>query len=210
MGKKAAADTPTMEEFVPHFQNLFANESSSTPDHERYLPTQHIVKEELGQPFTKNELLTALMRTKSKSAPGEDDIAAEFYKYGGEKVQDELLDICNGVLMSGQVPQIWKDAIIVPIFKKGDSRMTANYRGISLSSHAGKIFERMILNRLLDYVTGLDECIPDTQFGFLRGKGTTDALAISRRITELSRNAANENLFKCYIDLTKAYDKVDR
>jgi len=46
----------------------------------------------------------------------------------------------------------------------------------------------MILNRLLDYVTGLDECIPDTQFGFLRGKGTTDSLAISRRITELSRN----------------------
>jgi len=45
---------------------------------------------------------------------------AEFYKYGGEKVQDELLNICNGVLMSGQVPQIWKDAIIVPIFKKGD------------------------------------------------------------------------------------------
>jgi len=109
--KKAAADTPTLEDFVPHFQNLFANESSSTPDHERYLPTQHTVKEELGQPFTKNELLTALMRTKSKSAPGEDDIAAEFYKYGGEKVQDELLDICNGVLMSGQVPQIWKDSL---------------------------------------------------------------------------------------------------
>jgi len=68
MGKKAAADTPTLEDFVPHFQNLFANESSSTPDHERYLPTQHTVKEELGQPFTKNELLTALMITKSKSA----------------------------------------------------------------------------------------------------------------------------------------------
>jgi len=134
------------------------------------------------------------------------DIAAEFYKYGGEKVQDELLNICNGVLISGQVPQIWNDAIIVPIFKKGDSRMAAYYRGISLSSHAGKNFERMILNRLLDYVTGLDECIPDTQFGFLRGKGTTDALAISRRITELSRNAENGNLFKCYIDLTKAYD----
>ena len=76
--------------------------------------------------------------------------------------------------------------------------------------HARNFFERMILNRLLDYVTGLEECIPDTQFGFLRGKGTTDALAISRRITELSRNAQNGNLFKCYIDLTKAYDKVDR
>ena len=55
----------------------------------------------------------------------------------------------------------------------------------------------------------LDECIPDTQYGFIRVRGTTDALAISRRITELSRNAENRNLFKCYIDLTKAYDKVD-
>jgi len=76
--------------------------------------------------------------------------------------------------------------------------------------HARNFFERMILNSLLDYVTVLDEYIPGTQYGFLRGKGTTDALAISRRITELSRNAENGNLFKCYIDLTKAYDKVDR
>ena len=51
MGKKSAVDTPTLEQFVPHFQNLFANESSSTPDHERYLPVQHSVKQELGQPF---------------------------------------------------------------------------------------------------------------------------------------------------------------
>jgi len=76
---------------------------------------QHADKQELGQPCTK------------MSAPGEDD-AAELYKNGGEKVQDKLLNNCNVVLISGQVPQIWNDAIIVPIFKKGDSRMAANYR----------------------------------------------------------------------------------
>jgi hypothetical protein len=201
---------PTLDEFLPFFRLLFQNESCSSIDCVQYFPKQHEINDDLAKSFTKEELRVALQRTKMKSAPGIDEIPAEYYRYGGEMVQSELLKICNEVLASGEVPQAWKDAIIIPIFKKGDYKNPSNYRGISLTSHAGKIFERLILNRLIPHIMLLDDCIPDTQFGFMRGRGTTDALALSRRLTELTKNSANSELFKCYVDLTKAYDKVDR
>jgi len=47
-----------------------------------------------------------------------------------------------------RVPQDWKDASIIPIFKKGSRKDCGNYRGISLLSIAGKILSRILLNRI--------------------------------------------------------------
>ena len=49
---------------------------------------------------------------------------------------------------SEQVPKDLKDAVVIIIFKKGDRNACGNYRGISLLSIAGKIFARILLNRL--------------------------------------------------------------
>jgi hypothetical protein len=95
------------------------------------------------------------------------------------------------------------------LFKKGDKSICDNYRGISLINHWGKVLERLIQNRLLPYVLGLEGCIPESQCGFLPGRSTSDAIIVSRI---LASNALERGLklFKCFIDLTKAYDRVDR
>jgi len=54
------------------------------------------------------------------------------------------------------------------------------------------------------------ECIPDTQFGFMRDKGVVDALAISRQLASLTINLDEGTMFRCYLDLVKAYDRVNR
>jgi hypothetical protein len=88
--------------------------------------------------------------------------------------------------------------------------MLDNYRGIALLSHASKVMERLTLERLIDYVVTVPGCIPDTQFGFLKDRSTVDAIFISRVLTALTLKVEGGRMAKCFVDLQKAYDNVDR
>jgi hypothetical protein len=96
------------------------------------------------------------------------------------------------------------------LYKSGCKLDPANYRGIALLSHASKIFERIILERLSTLIVKLEDCIPDTQFGFMKGKGITDALFMSRGLISHGLKVEGYQIFQCFIDLKKAYDVVDR
>ena len=52
------------------------------------------------------------------------------------------------VWRSGKTPQEWREAIIIPIYKKGCRTECGNYRGISLLSVVGKIYARIVSDRL--------------------------------------------------------------
>jgi hypothetical protein len=105
------------------------------------------------------------------------------------------------------VPSILRDVIITVLHKgKGSKEDCNNYRGISLMAHRGKILEIMILNRLQP---ALKHVIPINQFGFTTGVGTPDAILISR-VVGIGAEKEQTGLVRCYVDLTKAYDKVNR
>jgi hypothetical protein len=73
-------------------------------------------------------------------------------------------------------------------------------------SHKGKLLERLILNRLKP---ALGDLIPANQFGFTEKCGTQDAILISR-LLGIDATKRHTELVRGYIDLTKAYDKVNR
>ena len=104
------------------------------------------------------------------------------------------------------MPEEWKTSVVVPIFKgKGDVLIECGaYRGVKLLEHAMKIVERVLENRIRGLVT-----IDDMQFGFMPGKGTTYALCILRRMQEEFRGR-EKKLYKCFVDLEKAFDRVPR
>ena len=59
--------------------------------------------------------------------------------------------IFNKCMESGVVPEDWKAACIVPIYKeKGDRREYANYRGISILSIPRKIYVRVLITRVME------------------------------------------------------------
>ena len=117
------------------------------------------------------------------------------------------LAMYNDILQSGEMPAIMRDVIITILYKgKGPRDICGSYRGISLMAHKGKLLKRLILNRLKP---ALGDVIPANQFGFTTKCGTQDAILISR-LLGIEATKRHAGLVRGYINLTKAYDKVNR
>ena len=115
------------------------------------------------------------------------------------------MELCQRVLDGKEMPDKWQTSVLVPIFKqKGDIRSCNIYRGIKLLEHAMTIVERVLERKIRELVH-----IDSMQFGFMPGRGTTDALFVVRRMQEEYRNK-KKKLCICFVDIKKAFDRVPR
>ena len=106
------------------------------------------------------------------------------------------------------LPQDWKDANIVVIYKnKGDKAVCGNSRGISLLAIAGKVIAKVLLNRLVEHIS--EGVLPETQCGFRKTRSTNDMVFVLRQLLEKSREHGKD-LHVAFIDLSKAFDTVNR
>ena len=106
------------------------------------------------------------------------------------------------------MPQQWKDAIIMVLHKKKNRTECGNYTGISLVAHAGKILLKIIAHCLSEYCERVG-VLPEEQSGVRPNRPTTGMMFVIRRLQELVRKK-HIPLYVCYINLTKAYNSVDR
>ena len=88
-----------------------------------------------------------------------------------------------------ELPEEWKESIIVPIHKKGDKTDCNNYRGISLSPTTYKILSNILPSRLTPYA---EEIIGDHQCGFRRNRSTAGHLFCIRQIPEKNGNTMKQ------------------
>ena len=96
-------------------------------------------------------------------------------------------------------------SFIVCLYKgKGDALERGNYRGLKLTEHVMKVLER-IVDGLIRHVVS----IHDSQFGFVPGRGTQDAIFVVRQLQE-KYLAANKRLYIAFVNLEKAFDRVPR
>jgi len=156
---------------------------------------------------TMAEMAKAIASLKDGKAPGGDGIPAEVWKHGGANLSDRLHQIITKAWEEGSVPQAWKDANIVTIYKKGDRTDCGNYRGISLLCIAGKIFARIILNRLSTHITHV--VVPESQCGFRSKRSTMDMIFCLRQLQEKCIEQ-DRPLYIVFVDFTKAFDTVGR
>ena len=105
------------------------------------------------------------------------------------------------------VPVDWVLAVIIPLLKgKGYVHDCSNYRDISLLSVVGKLYGRILINRIKDKT---ENVISEVQSGFRRGRGCADQTFIVRQICEKYLGKGKDVYF-AFLDLEKAYDRVDR
>ncbi|VDL88057.1 unnamed protein product [Schistocephalus solidus] len=129
------------------------------------------------------ETIRAVPQISRGKAPETDAIPPDVYKHGGPRVMAELTTLFQEMWRQGQVSQDFKDVTIVHLYKrKGNRQLYDNHRGISLLNIAGKIFARILLNRLNGHLEkGL---LPESQCGFCRHRGTTDMIFAARQLQE--------------------------
>ena len=157
-------------------------------------------------PVSKDEVLGAIKQLKSHKAPGVDGIHAEILKAGGDPMATMIHRLIEKIWEKEQVPEDWRKAVIVPLFKKGDKSLCENWRGISLLSVVGKVFTRLLLNRLIHFT---DSQLSEIQAGFRAGRSCADQVFTMRRTIEMTRRE-NIPIYACFIDLKAAYDSVNR
>jgi hypothetical protein len=157
-------------------------------------------------PIMDNDIDFAVNQLKVGSAAGPDHVAPSIIKSCKAVLIKPLKIIFNQSLKTGTVPSDWKCADVTPIFKKGSRSDPLNYRPISLTSIPGKIMERIIKCRLIDYLTD-KELLSNKQHGFLKNKSTiSNLLEFYDFVTsELDSGACVDIIF---LDMLKAFDTV--
>ena len=188
-----------------HFNNVLNVPSQyrqETIDEIPFHPTEW----ELDDPPTCEELTVALSKLKKGKAGGKTGIMPELIVHGGAELIDRLLQLIQHVWQEGTVVEDWRDAEIVPIPKKGNLKLCDNWRGISLLDVAGKVFARILQERLQKLA---EKVLPESQCGFRKGRGCVDMIFAARQLLEKCREH-DDALFVLFIDLKKAYDSVPR
>ena len=105
-----------------------------------------------------------------------------------------------------RVPQQWRTANVIHIFKKGSERDAATYRPVSLTSHIGKLLERIIRDHILRHLDN-KQLMKPSQHIFLPGRSCqSNLLEFLKRVTDDTDRGNNTDV--AYLDFAKAFDKV--
>ena len=190
--------------WAEHFSTLLNRPSTVDPTALEQVPQQTTLND-LDLTPSMDELTKAIQQTNYGRAPGKDGIPAEIYKATGPRAMEVFLDIIQSIWDQEKTPEDFRDALIVALYKnKGSKPDCGNYRGISLLSIAGKIFARVVLNRLM----AVSEAnLPDAQCGFHPGRSTVDMIFTVKQVQEKCLEQSLD-LYCVFIDLTKAFDTV--
>ncbi|CAM5156830.1 unnamed protein product [Eretmochelys imbricata] len=121
-------------------------------------------------------------------------------------IAEPLAIIFENSWRTGEVPDDWKKANVVPIFKKGKKEDPGNYRPVSLTSVPGKIMEQVLKESILKYLHE-KKVIRNSQHGFTKGRSClTNLIAFYHEITgSVDEGKAVDVLF---LDFSKAFDTV--
>lgn len=157
-----------------------------------------------GPEITKSEVMTAVKCMKNNKAAGPDGIPGELLKLINEKNMDVLTQLLNTIYTTGIIPREMLTSTFICLPKKVNAKECSDYRTISLMSHTLKTLLKIIHNRIR---AKLEMDISDSQFGFRNGMGTREALFSFNVLIQRCLDV-NRDLYVCFIDYNKAFDKV--
>ena len=158
------------------------------------------------EPVTETEV-TNLINSLKSSAPGFDSISSSILKLVLPSICSPLTHICNLSLQEGTVPDEMKKAYVLPLFKSGDPEILNNYRPVSVLCSLSKVFEKVMYNRVIDYLNKY-KMLVSNQFGFRKCHSTYMSLMVlmDKLIKSLDDG---DCIIGVFLDFSKAFHTVD-
>lgn len=210
-GSWARSDLEKGAAFSEHLQNVFKpHPPEGNVEHERFVQdflnapraTTDTIKK-----FTKKEVLATIKKKDPRKAPGYDLITNRLLSELPDLAVVFLTSLYNAVTRLRFVPPQWKVAQIIMIPKPNKKpEDPKSYRPISLLPIASKIFESLLLSRIIPLIED-NGLIPDHQFGFRNKHSTVDQI---HRLTEKINECfeAKQYCASVFLDISQAFDRV--
>ena len=202
-GSFATDNLEKAEILQSQFGSVFSADDNSNPAFDK------LVDKNVGLnsvAFPVDTVLKKLRKLPAKCSQTPDGIPAVFWKNVADNVAFPLSRLFEMSIAQGKIPDVWKEAIVVPIFKKGLPSEPKNYRPISLLSIVSKLMESIIADAVLKYLR-LNHLISKDQFGFLSKRST--GLQLLTCLNDWTKALRDKRLADVvYIDYAKAFDTV--
>ena len=199
-GEKFEDDRSITEVFCGYFCSVFRVATHTKLPLVPYVSQPHAE-------VTAAEVQCALKGLSPWKSAGPDGIHPAVLIPLGPMLLDTLVEMFNHSLEACFLPVAWKAATVVPIFKGGDKTQPSSYRPVSLTSIVVKLLERIIRNRICEFLQA-QGFFNSSQHGFLKGRSClTNLLAFFDRVTQLLDEGKAVDV--CYLDFQKAFDSVN-
>ena len=194
------------EDLNGYFSSVFTKEDiSSLPVADAKF--QGAKSDYLGPLVVTPELVARKIKAmKDNKSPGVDGIPPKLLMETVDQISIPLARVFNLSLKEGVVPFEWKEANIIPLFKKGSRNKSDNYRPVSLTSVICKLLERLIKDHMVDFLVK-HKLLNSSQHGFLKARSClTNMLCFLEEITKWIDMGSPVDII--YLDFQKAFDKV--
>lgn len=208
----AITDSDKANLFGKHLSEIFQPHTDQNPNTMHIENVQNFLNSPLpmslpAKPITPQEIKSHIIKLHNKKSPGYDQINNTILKKLTNKSIILLTHIYNAMLRLSYFPPIWKFATIILICKPDKPKhLVTSYRPISLLPTLGKLFEKLILKRIIPIIKE-KKIIPNNQFGFRPHHSTIHQL---HRITDKISFAfeKKEHCPGVFLDIAQAFDRV--
>ena len=157
-----------------------------------------------GPDILDEEIAHVIKSFKRGKSSGNDDVTIEMILASGDFGLRKIAELARKIYDTGYIPKEMYKSIFIAIPKKPGAVECNLFRTISLMSQITKIILKVILNRIK---RKLKPEIAEEQYGFMKGKGTRNAIFIMRMLTERAIEVQRD-VYMCFLDYEKAFDKV--
>ena len=202
--------TPKHPLFDQQFEediNHFVQQNEELFNEQEYPTNQEDNDHHMLQPITTSDFKEKLGMAKSSSAPGEDQVTYGLLKQSPDILFTKLIMILNFCLLIGYFPKQWKAAKVVMVQKPGkDHTNPKSYRPISLLPAISKVFERILCERLVNFLEEND-LLNKYQAGYRKGRSTQEHIfRLAQQVYNGFKN--RECTFATFLDCEAAFDAV--
>lgn len=208
-GRKTSNNREICEIFNDYFANIGEN-LASTIQKRNTNPVGTVNRLEHSiflNPANVSEVISIINELDVKKSCGPDNFSPNIIKSNADTFSVLLSQLFNQILSQGKYPDCLKVARVSPIFKSGDATDPCNYRPISTLSVFSKIFEKLLVNRIVNFLNKYN-VLYKYQYGFRKGCSTATAIVelVDFLLDNIDKKCIVGGLF---IDLKKAFDTLN-